>query len=79
MPEVEDKLIEWIHSMRDHGVHLTDKLNQEKGHRIFLALEQVPGIERRWGTNFSNGWLDGFKKRNSFKGHKYHGDSADAD
>ena len=32
-----------------------------------------------YGTNYGNGWLVGFKKRNSFEGCKSQGDVADAD
>ena len=33
----------------------------------------------KYGVNFSNGWLIGFKKRNSFVSHKLHGEINDFD
>ena len=36
-------------------------------------------VDRGQGSNFSNRWLVGFKRRNSLKAYKSHGEVADAD
>ena len=75
---VERKLNEWINEMHMKNVFVTDYLIQEKARRLNIPT-RVGTEGRYYGTVFSNGWLQMFKKRNSYKCRRTHCELGDAD
>ena len=75
---VEGKLNEWINEMHMKNVFVTDYLIQEKARRLYLS-NRVGTECRYYGSVFSNGWLQMFKKRISYKCRRTHGELGDSD
>ena len=56
-----------VYSMWENGVNISDGFIQEKPKRICATMGIVASDELVYGLDFSNGWLDSFKKRNHLK------------
>ena len=63
----------WVENVTAGGVILTDLLIKEKA-KIFAEAFNIQENE----LNFSNGWLQKFKKRNNIRRYRIHGESGSA-
>ena len=61
-PELEKLLVEWLWTMYDENVCVTDDLIREKAKRIIDELNQSKAENEKVEMNLSNGWLYKFKK-----------------
>jgi hypothetical protein len=55
--DIENKIFMWFLDVRSEGIPITDELIKNRG--IFLKEESKDHMN----CEFSNGWLNGFKKR----------------
>ncbi len=67
--DIEHGLCLWVTDMWNKNIFLIDKQVQEKARRLQLLFGN-PG--RKYGSLFSNGWLQLFKERIKFKSHRTH-------
>ena len=77
IPEFEKLLVEWLWTMYDENICVTDGLIREKAKRILDNLNENRAENERMEMNLSNGWLYKFKNRNSFKRYRLFGESGD--
>ena len=60
-------------------MNILDSLIQEKAMHMFCSSGEEKMTGGKYGTKFSNGLVDGFKKPNGFKGFKSDNESGDAE
>ena len=63
-PELEIALFEWHQRMEQKRAVITGDILKEKARQLWDALPQYDEIEM---PKWSNGWLEGFKKRYNIK------------
>ena len=74
-PDLEAALFEWQQRMEQKKAIITGDILKEKAKQLWNDLPQYNSIkEPRW----SNGWLDGFKKRFKIKEYLQHGEAGSA-
>lgn len=59
-PALEGALFEWQQRMQNKSAIITGEILKEKALELWKSLPQYQDLEQ---PKFSNGWLDGFKKR----------------
>ena len=76
-PELEAALFEWQQRMQNKKAIITGDILKTKAHELWERLPQytLDMDEPKW----SNGWLEGFKKRFNIKEYIQHGEAATAD
>ena len=76
---IEVLMRDWVWNMWENHTFISDAAIQEKAKRIQNTVNRSLPLCDRTNLKFSSGWLYRFKKRNSFKCYKSHGESGDAD
>ena len=74
--EIENNVMSWVYEVWDKQVYVTDGLIQARAQSICTRMTTTP--ISFYGSQSSNGWLNRFKKRNSFKSYRCHGESGGA-
>ena len=75
-PDHDAALFEWQQRMQSKRVPITGELLKAAARRIWLKLPQYDEADM---PGFSNGWLDGFKKRNGLRLRVCHGEAGAVD
>ena len=77
--EIEHDMCPWINEIWAQGINISDALIQQKARQV-SGIDNDGDISRKkYGRNYSNGWLESFKKRTFLKCHRSHGSSGEAD
>ena len=74
-PALEGALFEWQQKMQKKKAIITGDILKEKAHEIWQLLPQYSDVEE---PTWSNGWLEGFKKRHNIKKYSHHGEAGSA-
>jgi hypothetical protein len=74
-PALEGALFEWQQRMEQKKAIITGDVLKEKAKQLWSALPQYSDIEE---PKWSNGWLDGFKRRFKIKEYVQHGEASSA-
>jgi hypothetical protein len=74
-PDLEHALFEWQQRMEQKKAIITGDILKTKAKQLWDALPQYDDIEE---PKWSNGWLDGFKKRYKIKEYVQHGEAGSA-
>lgn len=74
-PDLESALAQWHRSI-EIDVPISDALLRTKAANFWKRLQPYQGMEL---PVFSNGWLQGFKKRHGIKQRIRHGEAASVD
>jgi hypothetical protein len=74
--DLEGALFEWQQRMQKNKAVITGEILKNQAGKLWDSLPQYEGKEK---PKFSNGWLDGFKKRFKIKEYVQHGEAASAD
>ena len=74
-PDLEAALFEWQQRMEHKKAIITGDILKAKAKELWDALPQYENVEQ---PKWSNGWLDGFKKRFKIKEYVQHGESGSA-
>jgi hypothetical protein len=74
-PELEYALFEWQQRMEAKKAIITGDILKTKAKQLWDALPQYDNIEE---PKWSNGWLEGFKKRYKIKEYVQHGEAGSA-
>jgi hypothetical protein len=75
-PDLEAALFEWQQRMQKKDAVITQDILKAKAKEIWGRLPQYNEVE---SPKWSNGWLEGFKKRFKFKEYVRHGEASSAD
>ncbi len=79
LPEVEQKLVNWIWDMFNKNIYLSDEIIEIKASSLLNEnLSTGPG-DHQIQLQLSNRWLHIFKVRNKFKRFYSHGESFNLD
>jgi len=70
--ELNNALANWILQMEHRKIRINEDLIKEKGRQFAQSLSIINP------PTFSNGWLQSFNQRHSFREHRIHGESGDA-
>ena len=71
-PNIEEALSLWVENAVSDKVTLTDSILREKARKFAVLFNN-----REFGA--TNGWLEGFKKRNNLKSYKKRGEAGSVD
>jgi hypothetical protein len=74
-PDLDMALFEWQQRMEQKKAIITGDMLKEKARQLWEALPQYNDVEM---PKWSNGWLDGFKKRYKIKEYVQHGEAGSA-
>ena len=74
-PDLDMALFEWQQRMEQKKAIITGDTLKEKARQLWEALPQYNDVEM---PKWSNGWLDGFKKRYKIKEYVQHGEAGSA-
>jgi hypothetical protein len=74
--DLEGALFEWQQRMQKNKAVITGEILKNQAGKLWDSLPQYEGKEK---PKFSNGWLDGFKKRFKIKEYVQHGEAASAE
>jgi hypothetical protein len=74
-PDLEMALFEWQQRMEQKKAIITGEILKTKARQLWEALPQYNDIEM---PKWSNGWLEGFKKRYRIKEYVQHGEAGSA-
>lgn len=75
-PQVENATFSWFTLMQEHGATITDDLLIAAAKKFYNMSQKDPSQKE---LQFSNGWLEGFKRRFKIKGYTRHGEAGSAD
>jgi hypothetical protein len=75
-PELEGALYEWQQGMQKKRAVITGDILKEQAIKLWKSLPQYQDCQQ---PKFSNGWLDGFKKRFKIREYVQHGEAGSAD
>ena len=74
-PELEGALFEWQQRMEQKKAIITGEILKTKAKQLWEALPQYDDVDM---PKWSNGWLEGFKKRYKIKEYVQHGEAGSA-
>jgi hypothetical protein len=74
-PELEGALFEWQQCMEQKKAIITGEILKTKANQLWEALPQYDDVDM---PKWSNGWLEGFKKRYKIKEYVQHGEAGSA-
>jgi hypothetical protein len=74
-PDLDHALFEWQQRMEQKKAIITGEILKTKARELWAALPQFDDIEE---PKWSNGWLEGFKKRFKIKEYVQHGEAGTA-
>ena len=74
-PDLDYALFEWQQHMEQKKAIITGEILKTKAKELWAALPQFDDIEE---PKWSNGWLEGFKKRFNIKEYVQHGEAGSA-
>jgi hypothetical protein len=74
-PDLDHALFEWQQRMEQKKAIITGEILKTKARELWAALPQFDDIEE---PKWSNGWLEGFKKRFKIKEYVQHGEAGSA-
>ena len=74
-PDLEMALFEWQQRMEQKKAIITGEILKTKARQLWEALPQYNDVEM---PKWSNGWLEGFKKRYKIKEYVQHGEAGSA-
>ena len=72
-PELDNALANWVLQMEHRKIRINDDIIKEKGRQFAQALSITNP------SAFSNGWLQSFKERHSFRQYHIHDENEDAE
>lgn len=75
-PDLEAALFEWQQRMQKKNAVITQEILKAKAKEIWERLPQYNEVD---SPKWSNGWIDGFKKRFKIKEYIRHGEASSAD
>src|ERR1700737_23906 len=75
-PQVENATFSWFTLMQEHGAIITDDLLIATAKKFYNMSQKDPSQKE---LQFSNGWLEGFKRSFKVKGYTRHGEVGSAD
>jgi hypothetical protein len=75
-PDLEAALYEWQQRLQKKDAVITGEILQQQAIKLWQALPQYQNQEQ---PKFSNGWLEGFKKRFKIREYVKHGEGGSAD
>lgn len=75
-PDLEGALFEWQQHIQKQKAVITGEILRNQAGKLWDSLPQYRGKEK---PRFSNGWLEGFKRRFKIKEYILHGEAASAE